>query len=277
MLEVVRKQSVVAAIDKALRGETSADRVVTGRDADERQIEVRVFPVAASPEIAAVALFIDVTTIERLQRVRKDFLDDFSHEVRTPLAGLKSAAETLETGGLAAEQEERLRHVMSRQIARIERLVNDLSELNRIESGQLVLERQPVSLRELLGELAEEFGASLAEGEDVVTQLDGQRAQQIFTNIIDNAVKHGGGTVTIELVRENGDAVVRVSDRGPGIPPSELDRIFHRFYRVDRSRSQPGTGLGLAIAKHLVVAHGGTIRAVNRPSGGATFEVRLPL
>jgi two-component system sensor histidine kinase SenX3 len=90
--------------------------------------------------------------------------------------------------------------------------------------------------------------------------------------------KHGGKdcTISVELAAENGEAVVRVSDEGPGIPPHELERIFNRFYRVDRSRSQPGTGLGLAIAKHLVVAHGGSIRAYNRPTGGATFEVRLP-
>ena len=273
MLEVVRKQSVLRAMDKALRGEPSSERV----DAGERQIEVRVFPVAASPDIAAVALFIDVTTIERLQRIRKEFLDDFSHEVRTPLAGLKSAAETLDQGGLAADQEEKLRHVMNRQILRIERLVHDLSELNRIESGQLVLDRQSVSLREVLAELAQDFRGVEIAGPDVVARIDAARAQQIFTNILDNAVRHGGGPATIELASENGDAVVRVSDKGPGIPPAELERIFNRFYRVDRSRSQAGTGLGLAIAKHLAVAHSGTIRAFNRPEGGATFEVRLPL
>jgi len=273
MLEVVRKQSVLHAIDKALQGEPSADRVEAG----ERQIEIRVFPVAASPEIAAVALFIDVTTLERLQRIRKEFLDDFSHEVRTPLAGLKSAAETLDQGGLAADQEEKLRHVMNRQIARIERLVNDLSELNRIESGQLVLDRGAVNLRESLAELADDYPGARVEGADVVAHIDEARAQQIFTNIIDNAVRHGGGTVLIEVGEEGGEAVVRVSDEGPGIPPAELDRIFHRFYRVDRSRSQAGTGLGLAIAKHLAAAHGGSIRAFNRAEGGATFEVRLPL
>ena len=273
ILEVVRKQSVVAALDKALRGEPSRDRV---EDA-ERQIEVRVFPVAASPEIAAVALFIDVTTIERLQRIRKEFLDDFSHEVRTPLTGLRSASDTLEQGGLSAHDEQQLRHVMSRQIARIERLVNDLSELNRIESGQIVLEREHVNLRSVLAEVIEDFPGIELRGGDVVASIDAVRAQQVFSNIADNARKHGKGAVTIDLGQENGEAVVRVSDEGPGIPAPELDRIFHRFYRVDRSRSQPGTGLGLAIAKHLVVAHGGSIRAYNRPEGGVTFEVRLPL
>src|SRR5688572_18544538 len=171
ILEVVRKQSVLAALDKALRGEPSRDRVVAGSDEAERQIEVRVFPVAASPEIAAVALFIDVTTIERLQRIRKEFLDDFSHEVRTPLTGLRSASDTLEQGGLDPNDEQQLRHVMARQIARIERLVNDLSELNRIESGQIVLERQRVSVRDVLAEVAQDFPGVEVRGEDVVAEI----------------------------------------------------------------------------------------------------------
>jgi two-component system phosphate regulon sensor histidine kinase PhoR len=272
VLEVVRKQSVADALAKALHGETSTDRVTYG----QRQIEIRAFPAVASPEIAAVALFIDVTRLERLQQVRKEFLDDFSHEVRTPLAGLKSAAETLEHGGLTRDYEQQLRHVMQRQIGRIERLVSDLSELNQIESGELVLQRREVHLRDLIGELGEDFGSHVKG--DAVAFIDPARAQQIFTNLLDNARKHGGadGGITVELASENGEAVVRVSDEGPGIPPHELERIFHRFYRVDRSRSQPGTGLGLAIAKHLVVAHGGTIRAYNREPRGATFEVRLP-
>lgn len=284
ILEVVRKQSMVNALDSALGGQPSTDRISFGSGENERQIEVRAFPVEASPEIAAVALFLDVSTLERLQRVRKDFLDDFSHEVRTPLAGLRSAADTLEQGDLTREYESQLRNVMHRQIARIERLVKSLSELNQIESGQIVLQRRPVPLRQLLCEVCEEVagtagGAKLrVEGDDVMAYIDRSRAGQIFANLVDNACRHGGaeGEVTVEVRRENGDAVVRVFDQGPGIPPAELERIFHRFYRVDRSRSQAGTGLGLAIAKHLVVAHGGSIRASNRPSGGAMFEVRLP-
>lgn len=272
VVEVVRRQSVVAAIDKALDGEESVDRVTL----DERQIEIRAFPVAASPEIAAVALFIDVTKLDRLERIRSHFLDDFSHEVRTPLAGLRSAADTLEAGGLSPEQEQQLRHVVQRQLARIERLMRDLSDLNQIESGQIILQRSRVNLRDVLGDLSEDFRFHLT-GEDTVALIDAARAQQIFTNLLDNARKHGGsGEICVEIVKENGEAVVRVSDQGPGIPPAELERIFHRFYRVDRSRSQPGTGLGLAIAKHLVALHGGSVRAFNRASGGATFEVRLP-
>jgi two-component system phosphate regulon sensor histidine kinase PhoR len=282
MLEVARRQPVVAALDSALRGEPALGRLTVGSKGGERQIEVRAVPVA-SEEIAAVALFIDITTIERLQRVRREFLDDFSHEVRTPLAGLQSAAETLLHGLADPKHEEQLRLVMQRQIARIARLVDEVSELNRIETGELVLEKRPVRLGAMLLELSQDFETRAegvrftVEGTDPVVSLDAGRAQQIFANILDNAWKHGGrGHVTMEAVLEQDQAVVRISDQGPGIPPQELERIFHRFYRVDRSRSQPGTGLGLAIAKHLVVAHGGTIRAYNRPAGGATFEVRLP-
>lgn len=288
-VEVARRHSIVAAFDKALRGEASSDRISVSSGADERQIEIRVFPVAAaSAEIAAVALFIDITQIERLQRIRKDFLDDFSHEVRTPLAGLRSAAETFERGGLSEQEEEQLRNVILRQLARIERLVQDLSELNRIESGELVLERRPVELGGLVGELVEDLRERLAgmpvtvtlRAEETIADADSLRAQQIFSNLLDNARKHGGsrGEIVVEVASDNGDAVVRISDQGEGIPPNEIDRIFNRFYRVDKSRSQavPGVGLGLAITKHLVLLHGGSIRAFNREGRGATFEVRLP-
>ncbi len=287
VIEVVRKRSVVGALEQALHGKASTERVVAESGGRERQIEIRAFPVR-SREIAAVALFIDMTEIERLHKIRKDFLEDFSHEVRTPLAGLRSAAETLQAGGLAIQDEEALRQVMLRQLSRIERLVKDLSELNRIESGELVLDRRPVVVRDVLRDLCADFRERLAgkaltirlEGDDTAAIADTLRLQQIFTNLLDNAWKHGGarGEIVVEVGRENGDAVVKVSDDGEGIPPGEAERIFNRFYRVDRSRSQtvPGLGLGLAITKHLVLLHGGSIRALSRPGGGATFEVRLP-
>jgi len=287
ILEAVRNSSLHAAFESSMRGEASSGRITIGVQGEERHIEIRVFPVASSTEVAAVALFIDMTQVERLQRIRKDFLDDISHEVRTPLAGLRSAVETFEQGGLRPEQEEQLRHVMLRQLTRLERLVKDLSELNRIESGEMVLERRELELRELLTEMSDDFQERTPQQAMTITiagqarvSADPARVQQIFSNLFDNAWKHGGGRaeVLVEIGRENGEAVVRVSDRGEGIPAHELERIFNRFYRVDKSRSQnvPGTGLGLAITKHLVLLHGGSIRAYNRPGGGSTFEVRLP-
>jgi len=143
-LEIVRKQPLVEAFQLAMRGEESTRRVSAQTDRGERQIEIRVFPVPSN-DIAAVALFIDITEIERLQQMKKDFLDDFSHEVRTPLAGLQSAAESFD-GHLTADQEKQLRAIMFRQLDRIRRLVSDLAELNHIESGGLVLEKRDVDL-----------------------------------------------------------------------------------------------------------------------------------
>jgi two-component system phosphate regulon sensor histidine kinase PhoR len=287
VLEVVRKEKVADAISAALAGKVSAERLVLTNAAGDRQIEMRVFPVTGSGSIAAVALFVDITDLARLQRIRRDFLDDFSHEVRTPLAGLRSAAETLDAGGLTTDHEQALRQVMFRQLNRIERLVKDLAELNRIESGEMILERRKVDLNRVLNDLCDDFRERLS-GQDVTFNVTGEsatasadpvRLQQIFSNLLDNAWKHGGGgEITVEVARDNGQAVVRVSDQGDGIAAAETERIFNRFYRVDRSRSQsvPGVGLGLAITKHLVLLHGGSIRAFNRPEGGATFEVRLP-
>ena len=271
--EVARSQPLLAAFDHALQREPSTSQARVG----ERLIEIRALPVASSTEVAAVALLIDITQLDRLQKMRSEFLDDFSHEVRTPLAGLRSAVETFEQGGISAENEQKLRQVMTRQLARIERLVQEISELNRIETGDLVLEQQEIDLYDVIRELVQDMRAPVTvRGEHTQARVDVSRAQQIFTNLIDNAQKHGGGHVDVEVKPEDGWAVVRVSDEGEGIPHGELERIFHRFYRVDKSRSVPGTGLGLAITKHLVLLHGGSIRAFNRPERGATFEVRLP-
>jgi two-component system phosphate regulon sensor histidine kinase PhoR len=273
LLEAARSQQLAAAFDEALKGQRSTSQTQVG----ERLVEIRVFPVASSTEVAAVALLIDITQLDRLQKMRSEFLDDFSHEVRTPLAGLRSAVETFEGGDLSTENEEKLRQVMARQLARIERLVQEISELNRIEAGELVLEQQTVDLYQVVRELVDDLAAPVAvHGERTLASVDLSRAQQIFTNLIDNAAKHGGGKIDVTVTPEDGVAVVRVSDDGEGIPHGELERIFHRFYRVDKSRSVPGTGLGLAITKHLVLLHGGSIRAFNRPDRGATFEVRLP-
>jgi len=286
-LEIVQRQQLVQAFDLALRGEASSGRAAIAADGVERQIEMRVFPLL-SPDIAAVALFIDMTTVERLQRIRRDFLDDFSHEVRTPLAGLRSAAESFDQGPLTPDTEEQLRRIMLRQIGRIERLVQDIAELNRIESGELTLARSPIDLARLLEDLCDDFAGRPESrnvlinfrGDSLPANVDPARIQQIFSNLLDNAIKHGGsrGEISVELREGGHEAIVRVSDRGEGIPPEEVERIFHRFYRVDKSRSQetPGLGLGLAITKHLVLLHGGTIRAENRLEGGAVFEVMLP-
>jgi two-component system phosphate regulon sensor histidine kinase PhoR len=286
--DVLRVSHVFQAFDRALAGQESIESFSVRSGIAERKIEMRALPLP-SEEIAAVALFIDVTAIERLEQLRRNFISDFSHEVRTPLAGLRSAVETFETNAahLSAEDDQHLRRIMGRQLRRLERLVDDLAELSRIESGDLALDLRSVNLRKLMDDVCDDFSEQAAQhrirfvinGEAVVC-ADPHRAQQAFSNLIDNAIKYGGDDhqIDVEILEESDAAVVRIRDEGEGIPESERENVFRRFYRIDKSRSQdvPGSGLGLAITKHLVLQHGGSIDLQSEPGEGATFIVRLP-
>lgn len=286
---IIRNAAVSEAFDRALAGEPASELVVIRAGSAERQIDLQILPFAGETNIAAVALLVDVTRLMKLERVRRQFLADFSHEVRTPLAGLRSAAETLERGGISPEDEETLRRILARQLDRLERLVDDLSELNRIESGELILQTRTTDLRALLGDVAEDFREAAAargvrldvEGNAVSSEVDPERIQQIVSNLVDNAVKFTppGSTVRLAVRPVHEGVEIAVSDEGEGIPEGERERVFNRFYRVDKSRSQavPGTGLGLAIAKHLTALHGGRIAIDSASLRGTTFRVLLPL
>jgi signal transduction histidine kinase len=177
---------------------------------------------------------------------------------------------------------------MTRQLARLERLAQDLSELSHIEAGDLSLERAEIDLRRLVEDLCEDFRDRAAQkqlrflvsGEGARVHGDAMRIQQAISNLLDNAIKYGGeGTsIDIEVTAGPDSGIVRITDHGEGIPPEERDRIFHRFYRIDKSRSQEiaGTGLGLAITKHLILQHRGNIEVESEPGSGATFVVTLP-
>jgi two-component system phosphate regulon sensor histidine kinase PhoR len=289
--EVARVTAVFDAFDRAFAGAELVERFSIRAGVGERKIEMRARPLA-SEAIAAVAVFIDVTQLERLEVMRRNFISDFSHEVRTPLAGLRCAVETYEgyegMEHLTATEEEQLRRVMLRQLLRLERLVDDLSELSRIESGDLLLARDRVDLRKLVDDLCEDFAERAAQhgvrivvtGDAVFICADPLRIQQVLSNLIDNAIKYGGEgkEILIGVGAAGGAAEVRITDRGIGIPDGEKEKIFRRFYRIDKSRSQEtaGTGLGLAIAKHLILQHHGTIDVESQPGRGATFIVRLP-
>jgi signal transduction histidine kinase len=290
---VLRNESILSGFDDALDHGSeridSASRFSIRSGIEERKIEMRAFPLP-SHELAAVALFIDVTHVERLEELRREFIADFSHEVRTPLAALKSAVETFEFDQslLTADQESQLRRIMSRQLARLERLAQDLSELSHIEAGDLSLEKAEIELRRLVEDLCEDFRDRASQkrlrfvmsGENVRIHGDAMRLQQAFANLLDNAIKYGGEGTSIDIdVSSTPDSgIVRIADHGEGIPPEERDRIFRRFYRIDKSRSQEiaGSGLGLAITKHLILQHRGNIEVEGGTGGGATFVVTLP-
>lgn len=286
--EAIRIPAVFNACDAALCGTESSERFSLRWGVAERRIELRAMPLT-SEQIAAVALFIDVTQLERLEQIRRDFISDFSHEVRTPLAGLSTAVESYELGSTAmsADDDQQLRRIMLRQLKRLQRLVDDLAELSRIEAGDLTLDLREVDLMHLLTDLAEDFADRAAQrglhiaiaGEPIAVTADAVRLQQAFSNLIDNAIKYGGerSTIDIALRRDGNTALASVTDHGEGIAPEEKEKIFRRFYRIDKSRTQSGTGLGLAITKHLILLHGGSIDVESTPGAGATFVVRLPV
>jgi two-component system phosphate regulon sensor histidine kinase PhoR len=294
---VLRNEAILSGFDRALdhvlnqatSPVDSASRFSLRSGIEERKIEMRAFPLP-SHDLAAVALFIDVTHVERLEELRREFIADFSHEVRTPLAALKSSVETFEYDRalLTSEQESQLRRIMSRQLARLERLAQDLSELSHIEAGDLSLERTEIELRRLVEDLCEDFRDRAAlkrlrfavSGDGARVHGDAMRIQQAIANLFDNAIKYGGEGTSIDIDVAGGPdyGVIRITDHGEGIPPEERDRIFRRFYRIDKSRSQEiaGSGLGLAITKHLILQHRGNIEVESEPGRGATFIVTLP-
>ena len=214
-----------------------------------------------------------------------------SHELRTPLTAIRGYVEAL--GDADPEESRRFLEIVSRHTMRMERLVRDLLRLARLDAGQEALERVPCSVEglfsavefDLAGLLASRRHAVVREvAPDAVTvHGDPAKLQDALRNLLENATNHSpeGGRIVMAARRAGERIILTVADEGPGIPPSDLTRIFERFYRVDKSRTREGkdpggTGLGLSIVKHLVELHGGRVSAANRPSHGAIFTVELP-
>ena len=225
--------------------------------------------------------------LDRVVTTQRRFLADASHALRTPVTVIRTGAETLlRAGSFTCAESRATLQMVAREADRMGRLVADLLVLARADTGQSV-DRRRLALDTLLLEvyeqaltLADDVEVTFGELEQIEIEGDSDRLKQLALNLIDNAIRYtqAGGTVTIDLVRQNGGAVVRVRDTGPGIPAEHLPRIFDRFYRVDtrRSRSAGGTGLGLAICQWVAEAHGGTIAVESAVGCGSTFTVSLP-
>ena len=292
VLEAVRLHEL-ADIVARLTGE---ERVL-GREfrvsggATERFLEVNAAAVLtpSGERHGAILVFHDLTGLKRLERTRGEFVANVSHELRTPLSLIQGYVETLLNGAKDnPEVATRFLRTIDRNARRLGLLIQDLLSISELESGRLKLNLRPVALRPLvdqvfasLQERAAARGSSLVnELPDLSVQADPDRLEQVLANLADNAVRHGraSGTVTVGARAVPGAIVeVFVRDDGPGIPPEALERVFERFYRVDkaRSREQGGTGLGLAIVKHLVQSHGGRAWATSELGHGATFYFTL--
>ena len=230
------------------------------------------------------------SSLQRAEQNRRAMTADIAHELRTPIAIQRVHLEALQDGvyPLTAEN---LQPVLD-QTELLARLVDDLRTLALADSGELKLEMAPLNLSQLAQRVIERFrpeaemrGVNLvlagAPSGPVSIRGDANRIEQVLNNLLSNALRHtpSGGQVSLRIDLKDGWVETHLADTGSGIPPESLPRVFERFYRADKSRSREegGTGLGLAIARQLAVAHGGDIRAANRPGGGAEFTVRLPV
>jgi two-component system, OmpR family, phosphate regulon sensor histidine kinase PhoR len=238
----------------------------------------------------SLAVFVDVTHLRRLETLRRDFVANASHELRTPIAAIQSAAETLDSGAKDdPEAAGRFVRMIERNAARLRTLVEDMLDLSRIEAHDFRIQREDLELRSVVEPVLDLFRErarmkdlelhGTIEPPDLAASVDRRGLEHVLTNLIDNAVKYCGTGCRVRVgAQRTGETVtVAVSDDGPGISGEHLPRLFERFYRVDagRSRELGGTGLGLAIVKHLAEAMGGSVQVESTPGRGTTFRVVL--
>ncbi len=285
LVQTIRDPDLLACVEQAL------SRRVTAHVRARAVLPGRIFDVSAAPMLggSAVVVMHDVTEIDRVEKTRRDFIANVSHELRTPLTSISGYAETMleEDDGLTPQAREFLA-IICRNAARMTRLTEDLLALARIESGEYKLNRRPVEAELLVDEAAAILTGLLMDRNVVLEKGESTRQRvmadtdsilQVLSNLLENAVKYGGGERVVIGSRPVAAAVeFYVQDFGAGIASEHLARIFERFYRVDKARSleSGGTGLGLSIAKHIILAHGGTIRAESELNRGSTFFFTLP-
>lgn len=291
LTEVVRDRAVHEAFQSAVSDGRASDVDLSIPGSEVRKYEVRVSPIGMAGPKGAIIYFHDVTHVDRLERMRQEFLSNVSHELRTPLTSIIAFAETLGNGAMDdPENGPRFLGVIQRNAERMHRLIDDILELTSIESGHIQLELKECGLRRMvdevmttLSEKASEAGVSLVNGvaEEAIVTADPMRLEQMLVNLLDNGIKFNssGGSVTVDHERLPNKEVIRVSDTGEGIAAEHLSRLFERFYRVDKARSREigGTGLGLAITKHLSLLHGGEISVKSVSGNGTTFTIELPV
>ena len=291
LVGVVRDPAFLSLISQVVATGTTATCRLQFTGGDGAVFEAHASPFAVPPHRGALAILHNITGIERLERVRRDFVANVSHELRTPLAAIRGYAETLLGGALEdTGNNRRFVEVIQAQAIRLNNIATDLLTLSDLESGRRDAEPGPVSVEDAVNTAlltveteAKIRGVNLIRGtvRDAVVTGHAIRLEQALVNLLDNAVKFNkpGGDVRIDAIPgKDGRIVISVSDTGAGIPSTDVSRIFERFYRVDRARSREvgGTGLGLSIVKHVVERMDGAISVESRLGQGSTFTVSFP-
>ena len=300
-LEVIRNAELEAAITSVVREGKNKVLELNVTVPGGRILEVNVVGILPSSNSTgadgegvrgAIAVFHDITRLKELEIIRQDFVANVSHELRTPLTTIKGYAETLLEGALKEDVAFQFVQVIKRHTDRLTKIVEDLLMLSKIESKEFQLKIEFISLPDFINdvidfvkEAAEKKEISISQSKITSSQAvgaDRNYLEQIFINLLDNAIKytHEGGKVTISAIeKDKREIQFSIEDDGMGIPREDIPRIFERFYRVDKGRSQElgGTGLGLSIVKHLVQAHGGRVWVESQLGEGSTFYFTLPI
>ncbi|WP_424833653.1 ATP-binding protein [Ruegeria sp.] len=299
---ILRQPQVIEAMEQSLRTKGPAKTRHLSNDGAQDtafQVECRYLNgVGAVSGGAVLVVFQDVTHLEQATQMRRDFVANVSHELRTPLTALMGFIETLQSSARDdADARDRFLQIMTDEANRMNRLVGDLLSLNRVESQERVRPTEELELKGLLQStlnslrpLADDASVTMvvnAPAGPVMLPGDSDQLRQVFTNLIENAIKYGGsgGSVTINVLPSERDTAMRgpavrvqIVDKGPGIDAVHLPRLTERFYRADshRSRQLGGTGLGLAIVKHIINRHRGRLRVESDLGKGSVFTVILP-
>ncbi|MCM3786949.1 ATP-binding protein [Domibacillus indicus] len=288
--EVITQEDVIKIVEDVFMTEKNVRRQIKMTfDLEEKDIEVSGAPIIGTNDEwkGILVVYHDITEIKHLEQMRKDFVANVSHELKTPITSIKGFSETLLDGALNDPDAAKMfLEIIWKESGRMERLVADLLDLSKIEQKGLTLNLTAVPLKKLLSEVivtlesrleAKDIALQMNVSDHLVIQGDEYRLKQVFVNLITNAILYTpkGGQIFVDAIESDQMVNVKVSDTGIGIEKAELPRIFERFYRVDKARSRDsgGTGLGLAIVKHIMEAHHGKINVESKLNEGTTFTV----
>jgi two-component system phosphate regulon sensor histidine kinase PhoR len=287
LYDLLRHRNLYELFEATVR--TGKNMEQTVRLADEIVWQVTVVGLPPGAWAAAVGVLRDITRFERTEAMRRTFVADVSHELRTPIASIAAAAETLAEATPDADESAHLLALIRRQSERMRELIDDLMDLAQIESGAVDIQPVNLPVAGLLNEIGGDFSAAASARRirvaveadpDLVIRGDRRRVSQAVRNLLDNAIKFSPEGSVVTLAGRGGVGVTEISvaDQGPGVPRAEQDKIFQRFYQVDRSRSKtrPGTGLGLAIVKHLAHLHGAAVEVESEAGKGSIFRLKFP-
>lgn len=267
-------------------------------EGEEREREIRegesffrlkIVPLRLDGEVRGLVMLNDYTSIKRMEKARQELISDVSHELRTPITSVKALVETLLDGAMSdREMANSFLESANSELDRLAKLVSELLELSRIESGEMSFQFRQQDINAIMQKAADRFRLQLdkvgLELEiDVPSSLpviaDAERIEEVMTNLLTNSLNFtpAPGKITIKARRDDAFIAISVTDTGEGIPPSDLPHIFERFYKTDKSRGSQGSGLGLSICKHIIQAHGGKMWAESVEGKGSTLSFTLPL